>query len=188
MHSRVRRDHRRLSVTVTAPWHAEDRRPRGCAALSPGPALAGGHARRWPRRRGRVTPNLRTVPAVLASLAGALGGADEVEVRGEIYMPRAAFARLNRGLEARGEEAFARAMPPRARCVRRTPPSPRAALSTSPSTRSAICAAAASTPIGRSSRPSVGPGSRSTRATRSMILSFRSDSAPPDITHAGRSR
>lgn len=53
MHSRVRRDHRRLFVTVTAPWHAEDRRPRGCAALSPGPALAGGHARRWPRRRGR---------------------------------------------------------------------------------------------------------------------------------------
>jgi DNA ligase (NAD+) len=53
-----------------------------------------------------VTLNLRTVPAVPASLAGALGSADEIEVRGEIYMPRAAFARLNRGLEARGEEAF----------------------------------------------------------------------------------
>ncbi|MBI1846525.1 MAG: NAD-dependent DNA ligase LigA [Candidatus Rokubacteria bacterium] len=54
-----------------------------------------------------VTANLRTLAAVPATLAGRLARAVEVEVRGEVFMPRAAFARLNRGLEARGEPAFA---------------------------------------------------------------------------------
>lgn len=54
-----------------------------------------------------VTANLRTVAAVPPALSGALAGVDEVEVRGEVYMPRAAFARLNRALEGRGEPTFA---------------------------------------------------------------------------------
>jgi DNA ligase (NAD+) len=54
-----------------------------------------------------VTANLRTLKAVPAALRGPLGRAAEVEVRGEVFMPRAAFARLNRALEARGEAVFA---------------------------------------------------------------------------------
>jgi DNA ligase (NAD+) len=54
-----------------------------------------------------VTDNLRTLAAVPAALRGRLARAAEIEVRGEVFMPRAAFARLNRGLEARGEPAFA---------------------------------------------------------------------------------
>jgi DNA ligase (NAD+) len=54
-----------------------------------------------------VTANLRTLAAVPATLRGRLGRAAAVEVRGEVFMPRADFARLNRGLEARGEATFA---------------------------------------------------------------------------------
>ena len=54
-----------------------------------------------------VTANLRTLSAVPAALGGLLARAREVEVRGEVFMPRAAFARLNRALEERGEPAFA---------------------------------------------------------------------------------
>ena len=54
-----------------------------------------------------VTANLRTLEAVPAALKGHLARATEVEVRGEVFMPRAAFARLNRSLEGRGEPAFA---------------------------------------------------------------------------------
>jgi DNA ligase (NAD+) len=54
-----------------------------------------------------VTLNLRTLRAVPATLRGRLGRAAEVEVRGEVFMPRAAFARLNRALAARGEAVFA---------------------------------------------------------------------------------
>jgi DNA ligase (NAD+) len=54
-----------------------------------------------------VTGNLRTLPAVPATLRGALARLDEIEVRGEVFMARAAFARLNRALERRGEPPFA---------------------------------------------------------------------------------
>ena len=54
-----------------------------------------------------VTPNLRAVHTVPAVLRGTLARARELEVRGEVYMPRAAFARLNRALERRGEATFA---------------------------------------------------------------------------------
>ncbi len=54
-----------------------------------------------------VTPNLRAVHAVPAVLRGTLARARELEVRGEVYMPRDAFVRLNRALERRGEPAFA---------------------------------------------------------------------------------
>jgi DNA ligase (NAD+) len=54
-----------------------------------------------------VTANLRTVRSLPSLLTGRLGRTAEVEVRGEVFMPRAAFARLNRDLAARGEATFA---------------------------------------------------------------------------------
>jgi DNA ligase (NAD+) len=54
-----------------------------------------------------VTANLRTIRSVPGVLKGTLADLDEVEVRGEVFMPRAAFARLNRALEERGEPTFA---------------------------------------------------------------------------------
>jgi DNA ligase (NAD+) len=54
-----------------------------------------------------VTANLRTVPAVPVTLRGALARLGELEVRGEVFMARAAFARLNGALQRRGEPTFA---------------------------------------------------------------------------------
>lgn len=69
-----------------------------------------------------VTANLRTVRAVPPTLRGRLGAAPEVEVRGEVFMPRRAFARLNRTLEARGEAAFANPRNAAAGAVRQKDP------------------------------------------------------------------
>jgi DNA ligase (NAD+) len=54
-----------------------------------------------------VTRNLRTIPSIPKMLRGPLGNLDELEVRGEVFMPRTAFARLNRELAERGEPPFA---------------------------------------------------------------------------------
>jgi DNA ligase (NAD+) len=54
-----------------------------------------------------VTANLRTLRAVPAALKGRLAHAAVLEVRGEVFMPRSAFTRLNRTLEIRGEPTFA---------------------------------------------------------------------------------
>src|SRR5207253_1362112 len=40
-------------------------------------------------------------------LRGPLAVVDELEVRGEVFMPRAEFAKLNRALEEAGETTFA---------------------------------------------------------------------------------
>ncbi len=53
-----------------------------------------------------VTPNLRTVPDIPLRLQGR-GWPALLEVRGECYMPRAAFDALNRKREAAGEPPFA---------------------------------------------------------------------------------
>ena len=53
-----------------------------------------------------VTPNLRTVPDVPLRLQGE-GWPALLEVRGEVYMPRASFDALNRKREAAGEPPFA---------------------------------------------------------------------------------
>jgi DNA ligase (NAD+) len=54
-----------------------------------------------------VTANLRTIRSIPLSLRAPLAACRVVEVRGEVFMSRAAFERLNRELEAEGEEGFA---------------------------------------------------------------------------------
>ncbi len=52
-----------------------------------------------------VTTNVRTIRAIPLSLRG--GPAGRVEIRGEVYLPRASFERINRELEDAGEPLFA---------------------------------------------------------------------------------
>ncbi len=52
-----------------------------------------------------VTSNVRTIRAIPLRLAGPVPG--RIEVRGEVYLPRAAFDRINREREAREEAVFA---------------------------------------------------------------------------------
>ena len=54
-----------------------------------------------------VTQNLRTIRSLPMVLRGPLAALADVEVRGEVYMPRADFGRLNRTLEEAGEATFA---------------------------------------------------------------------------------
>ena len=58
-----------------------------------------------------VTPNARTLRTVPLSIPGAelvaAGVPEDFEVRGEVVMPRRAFARLNEGQRAKGERTFA---------------------------------------------------------------------------------
>src|SRR5216117_1384749 len=69
-----------------------------------------------------VSANLRTIRSVPMRLRGALAGAEELEVRGEVYMPRAEFERLNAGLEAAGEATFANPRNAAAGAVRQKDP------------------------------------------------------------------
>ena len=52
-----------------------------------------------------VTSNVRTIRAIPLALRG--GPADLIEVRGEVYLPRVAFERINREREENGEPLFA---------------------------------------------------------------------------------
>jgi DNA ligase (NAD+) len=52
-----------------------------------------------------VTSNVRTIRAIPLALRGAPPGA--LEVRGEVYLPRAVFGRINREREEAGEPVFA---------------------------------------------------------------------------------
>ena len=54
-----------------------------------------------------VSANVRTIRAIPLSLRN--GPVDRVEIRGEVYLPRAAFERLNREMEDAGEPLFANA-------------------------------------------------------------------------------
>jgi len=53
-----------------------------------------------------ITQNLRTIKAIPSVLHGPLKDAKRLEVRGEVYMPREAFAKLNAALEEAGETTF----------------------------------------------------------------------------------
>jgi DNA ligase (NAD+) len=64
-------------------------------------------ATRGDGRRGEdVTLNVRTIPSVPLRLLGS-GWPATLEVRGEVFMPRAGFVRLNARQRASGEKAFA---------------------------------------------------------------------------------
>ena len=84
---------------------AEDRRPEHRADLRGRPAGARRDARRRrPRRRGdRERPH---DPRDSAARCAA-GRRTRIEVRGEVYLPRAAFERMNREREDAGEPLFA---------------------------------------------------------------------------------
>jgi len=69
-----------------------------------------------------VTPNLKTIRSIPMVLRGALAAVDELEVRGEVFMPRAAFAKLNRALEEAGETTFANPRNAAAGAVRQKDP------------------------------------------------------------------
>ena len=74
-----------------------------------------------------ITQNLRTIKSIPPTLAGPLKGAKKLEVRGEVYMPREAFARLNAGLEEAGQPVFANPRNAAAGAVRQKDPAVTAA-------------------------------------------------------------
>ncbi len=69
-----------------------------------------------------VTHNVLTIDDIPQRLTGE-GHPEELEVRGEIFMPTQEFAALNEKLREASEKEFANpATPPQARCGRRIPP------------------------------------------------------------------
>jgi DNA ligase (NAD+) len=69
-----------------------------------------------------ITQNLRTIKAIPATLRGPLKASRKLEVRGEVYMPREAFARLNAGLEEASLPVFANPRNAAAGAVRQKDP------------------------------------------------------------------
>jgi DNA ligase (NAD+) len=69
-----------------------------------------------------VTANLRTIRSLPLNLKGPLAALTEVEVRGEVFMPRAEFERLNRTLEEAAEPTFANPRNAAAGAVRQKDP------------------------------------------------------------------
>ncbi len=69
-----------------------------------------------------ISANLKTIRSLPMRLRGRLARAEEVEVRGEVYMPRADFERFNRGLEEAGEPTFANPRNAAAGAVRQKDP------------------------------------------------------------------
>jgi DNA ligase (NAD+) len=70
-----------------------------------------------------ITANLRTIGSLPLSLkSGPLAELEDLEVRGEVYMPRADFEQLNRGLEEAGEATFANPRNAAAGAVRQKDP------------------------------------------------------------------
>ena len=54
-----------------------------------------------------ITQNLRTIHSIPRRLQGPLADLQRLEVRGEVYMPKNAFAKLNQQLEEDGQQPFA---------------------------------------------------------------------------------
>jgi len=70
-----------------------------------------------------VTANVRTIRSVPATLAPVDGGLpDELEVRGEVYLPKAAFAATNARLEEAGKPVYANPRNAAAGAVRQLDP------------------------------------------------------------------
>ena len=73
-----------------------------------------------------VTANVRTIraiPLVAAHVAAPAAAGRRIEVRGEVYLPRASFERINRELEDAGEPLFANARNTAAGTMRNLDPS-----------------------------------------------------------------
>ena len=87
---------------------AQGRRPGDQPALRGRPAGPGAHPRRRPTGED-VTPNVKTIDVVPHRLTGT----DEfpvpglLEVRGEVFLPEAAFERLNESMTEAGKPVFA---------------------------------------------------------------------------------
>ncbi len=69
-----------------------------------------------------VTPNLRTIRSIPVTLRGRLAECRVLEVRGEVFMRRADFQRLNAELEGAGQAAFANPRNAAAGAVRQKDP------------------------------------------------------------------
>jgi DNA ligase (NAD+) len=69
-----------------------------------------------------ITANLKTIRSVPMLLRGALAGVPELEVRGEVFMPRADFEQLNQSLQAAGDATFANPRNAAAGAVRQKDP------------------------------------------------------------------
>ena len=69
-----------------------------------------------------ITANLRTIRSVPVVLRGGLADEAQIEVRGEVFMPRSEFGKLNRGLEDAGEPTFANPRNAAAGAVRQKDP------------------------------------------------------------------
>src|SRR5215813_10260915 len=69
-----------------------------------------------------ITANLRTIRSLPMILRGALASVPEVEVRGEVFMPRADFEQLNRSFQDSGETTFANPRNAAAGAVRQKDP------------------------------------------------------------------
>ncbi len=70
-----------------------------------------------------ITPNLRTIRTIPMVLRGPLAAAPVIEARGEVFIPREEFARLNRSLEDAGTPTFANPRNAAAGAVRQKDPS-----------------------------------------------------------------
>src|SRR5204862_5866586 len=69
-----------------------------------------------------ITPNLRTIKSLPVKLRGPLAKLDDVEVRGEVFMPRSEFEKLNRQLGESGDTTFANPRNAAAGAVRQKDP------------------------------------------------------------------
>ncbi|MBM3217930.1 MAG: NAD-dependent DNA ligase LigA [Candidatus Rokubacteria bacterium] len=69
-----------------------------------------------------ITPNLKTIKSLPVRLRGRLAELDDVEVRGEVFMPRAEFEKINRQLEESGDTTFANPRNAAAGAVRQKDP------------------------------------------------------------------
>ena len=74
-----------------------------------------------------VSHNLRTIEAIPRALRGPLASVRTLEVRGEVFMPRAEFARMNAAFEESGETVFANPRNAAAGAVRQKDPAVTAA-------------------------------------------------------------
>jgi len=69
-----------------------------------------------------VTQNLRTIATIPPRLTGPLAGLPSLEVRGEVFMPREAFAKFNAALEEAGEVVYSNPRNAAAGAVRQKDP------------------------------------------------------------------